>query len=95
MNLQSLKEQALLDQNVKKEYDHLEDEFNLIDQLLSMRNTAGLTQAQVASKMGTQKSNICRLEKGNSNPSWNTLLSYAHACGFELAIATKRIQGSI
>lgn len=94
MSLNSLKERALLNPSVKEEYDRLEDEFNLIDQLLSMRNSAGLTQAQVATKMGTQKSNISRLEKGNSNPNWNTLLSYADACGYELAIAAKKIQHS-
>jgi transcriptional regulator with XRE-family HTH domain len=51
-----------------------------------MRSKAGFTQAQVAERMGTSKSNISRLEHGNSNPSWSTLLKYAHACGFELSL---------
>ncbi|TBR42494.1 XRE family transcriptional regulator [Marinomonas agarivorans] len=91
MSLQTLKQQALANPQVREEYNKLENEFSLIDQLLSMRSTAGLTQAQVAEKMGTQKSNISRLEKGSSNPSWKTLLNYAQACGFQLAIKATKV----
>jgi len=82
--LQKLKQQALQNPEVRQEYDALSEEFQMIDKLLQMRSAAGLTQDQVARRMGTQKSNICRLEKGNANPSWNTLRKYAHACGFQI-----------
>lgn len=86
MSLQKLKQRAFVNAEVKAEYELLEGEFAFIDQLLSMRTKAGLTQAQVAERMQTQKSTISRLETGNANPSWSTLLKYAHACGFELTI---------
>jgi DNA-binding XRE family transcriptional regulator len=89
MNIQNLKNRAFENQKVKKEYDLLEMEFALIDALLTMRNKAGLTQDQIAKKLGTQKSNISRLERGSSNPSWKTLQNYAHACGFELFMKIK------
>lgn len=91
MSIQKLKKRALQNLEVKKEYDKLSDEFNLIDQLLTMRTKAGLTQEQVAEKMHTQKSNVSRLEKGNTNPSWSTLMKYAHACGFELTLKMQKI----
>ncbi|NLQ17330.1 helix-turn-helix transcriptional regulator [Marinomonas sp. M1K-6] len=91
MSLQKLKQRALENSDVKAEYDKLEAEFNFIDQLLSMRTKAGLTQEQVAEKMNTQKSNISRLERGNANPSWATLLKYAHACGFELSLKAQKV----
>lgn len=91
MSLQKLKQRALDNPEVKAEYEQLEAEFNFIDQLLSMRTKAGLTQEQVAQRMQTQKSNISRLEKGNSNPSWSTLVKYAHACGFKLSIKPNKI----
>ncbi|NRP26544.1 helix-turn-helix protein [Marinobacterium sp. xm-d-420] len=72
MSLSNLKEKALSNAAVKAEYDQLEGEFNLIDKLVSMRAKAGLTQEQLAVVMKTQKSNISRLEKGNTNPSWAT-----------------------
>ena len=91
MSLQKLKQRALANAEVKTEYQKLESEFNLIDQLLTMRTKAGLTQEQVAERMHTQKSNISRLEKGNANPSWSTLLKYAHACGFELTLKPQKM----
>ena len=84
--LQQLKERALQQPEVRQEYNALSEEFEMIDKLLQIRSAAGLTQDEVARRMGTQKSNVCRLEKGNGNPSWNTLKKYAHACGFEVTV---------
>jgi DNA-binding XRE family transcriptional regulator len=85
-NLQQLKERALKNPQVQREYDALAEEFEFIDALLKMRAAASLTQDELARRMGTKKSNISRLEKGGSNPSWGTLKKYAHACGFELSM---------
>ncbi|SBT17739.1 Antitoxin HigA [Marinomonas gallaica] len=90
MSLKDFKQRALSNPEVRDEYHNLESEFSLIDQLLSMRTKAGLTQEQVAERMHTQKSNISRLERGNANPSWLTLLKYAKACGFELGLEVKK-----
>ena len=90
MSLQNLKQRAFENLEVKTEYEKLAEEFAFIDQLLTMRSQAGLTQEEVAKRMQTQKSNISRLERGNSNPSWQTLVKYAHACGFELALQPVR-----
>ncbi|KTD39441.1 Antitoxin HigA [Legionella moravica] len=94
MSLQSLKDKAFLNPEVKAEYDLLESEFALIDTLLSMRKKSGLTQDEVAKRMGTQKGNISRLEKGSSNPSWKTIQNYAHACGFEISMKIKTMYPS-
>lgn len=90
MSLQKLKQRALTNPEVRVEYEKLDSEFDLIDKLLSMRTKAGLTQEQVAERMQTQKSNVSRLENGNTNPSWSTLLKYAHACGFELSLKSQK-----
>jgi transcriptional regulator with XRE-family HTH domain len=91
MSLQHLKQQALAYTEVRAKYEQLEQEFAFIDQLLFMRTQAGLTQEQLAKRMHTQKSNISRLERGNANPSWTTLLKYAHACGFELSLTPQKM----
>jgi len=90
--LDQLKARALQDERVRYEYELLAPEFELIDQLLHMRNSAGLTQDEVAQRMGTKKSNISRLEKGNTNPSWNTLGKYAAACGFKISVNAQSVQ---
>ena len=76
---------------VRKDVDRIErEEGELLDQLLKARHDAGLTQAQVAERMGTQPPAIARLERslatGKHSPSLATLRKYAHACGRELVL---------
>lgn len=85
--LKELKKRALENPDVLNEYNKLEEEFDFLDKLLSMRTSAKLTQEEVAIRMGTKRSNICRLEKGSTKPSIETLQKYAHACGFTLQIS--------
>ncbi|MDI7855091.1 helix-turn-helix domain-containing protein [Vibrio parahaemolyticus] len=87
--LQALKAKALQNPDVKQAYDELGPEFELIDTLLSMREEAGLTQQQVAERMGTKEGNISRLEKGKGNPTLKTLFGYAKACGCQLNFGYK------
>lgn len=90
MSLMRLKKKALENEAVRAEYDRLASEFALIDELLTMRNSAGLTQEQVAERMGTRKSNISRLERGRGNPSWKTLTGYAKACGYDIQLTSTK-----
>ncbi len=50
-NLNSLKEKALKNKSVREAYTKLESEFALMDSLLSMRKTSGLSQEEVAKRM--------------------------------------------
>ena len=86
MSLDELKQEAFKNPHFKKEYDALEDEFQFIATLLTMRQKAGLTQDLLAEKMGTTKRSIIRLESGSGNPGWKTLQKYAHACGFKIQL---------
>ena len=52
------------DSTFRKEYDALEETFALFDALLKARSDAGLTQAEVAERMGTKTSAVARLEAG-------------------------------
>lgn len=76
---------------VRKEVDRIErEEGALLDILLKARHDAGLTQAQVAERMGTQPPAVARLERalatGKHSPSLTTLRRYAEACGKELIL---------
>jgi transcriptional regulator with XRE-family HTH domain len=66
------------------------EEFALLDQMLAARHAAGLSQAQVAERMGTHAPAITRLERslesGQHSPSIDTLRKYAAACGKKLVI---------
>jgi len=89
MSLSKLKNNAFQNPEVKEAYDDLGSEFELISSLITMREKSGLTQDQVAEKMGTKSPNISRLESGRSNPSLKTLVNYAQACGFKLNLGFK------
>ena len=76
---------------VRKEVERIErEEGALLDLLLKARHDAGLTQAQVAERMGTQPPAIARLERslatGKHSPSLATLRKYAEACGRALEL---------
>jgi transcriptional regulator with XRE-family HTH domain len=78
------------DPTFRKEYDALEEEFALFDALVSARHQAGLSQADVAERMGTQTPAVARLEAGGGrqrhSPSLATLRNYAAAVGCRLEV---------
>ncbi len=83
--------QALSNPLVKSEYDRIErEEMPMLDMLLKARREVGMTQAQIAEKMGTQASAVARLERalatGKMSPSIATLQKYAAALGKSLEI---------
>ena len=92
MTHNELKEKMLSNPEVKGEYDSLKKEFALFEELLKARTLAGLTQAEVAERMGTKTPAIARLESGGGNkkhsPSLSTLQKYAQAvdCHVEIRL---------
>jgi transcriptional regulator with XRE-family HTH domain len=72
-------------------YEALAEEFALFDALFKARTKAGLTQAEVAERMGTKTPAVARLEAGGGSkkhsPSIATLQKYATAVGCRLEIA--------
>jgi DNA-binding XRE family transcriptional regulator len=78
---------ALRRKGFAEAYDGLSAEYALVRELLRARLGAGLTQEQVARRMGTTKSVVSRLESaGPHSPSVATLRRYAEAvgCGVEI-----------
>lgn len=76
---------------VRAEVERIErEEAVLLDALLKARQEAGLTQAQVAMRMGTQAPAVARLERalatGRHSPSIATLRKYVKACGKSLVL---------
>ena len=68
-------------------YEALEGEFALVGALIQARTRAHLSQAEVASRMGTTESAVSRLESGRVKPSTRTLERYAEATGHRLRIS--------
>ena len=71
----------------KKAYDALEEEFVLARAVIDVHNRAGLTQEELAKKMGTTQPVVARLESGRTRPSMRTLVRLAEATGSRLLIS--------
>jgi transcriptional regulator with XRE-family HTH domain len=50
------------------------------------RRRAGLTQTQLAERLGKSQSEIGRWERGETKPSFETLQRVIRACGLELTV---------
>ena len=85
-----LKKLALSNPGVKKEYDSLQEEFELLDEMLKARLKTGKTQKDIAKSMHTSISVIGRLETGGGkhqhSPTIETLRKYAKALNCDLKI---------
>ena len=76
---------------VRAEVERLErEEMPILDEILAARKAAGLTQAQVAERMGSTAPAVSRLEDalvtGKHSPSLATLRKYAAALGKRIEV---------
>ncbi len=86
--LKSFRKKALEKPRVKKAYDELGPAYQRRKKLIEIRQRAGLTQEEIASRLNTSKSNISRLESVNSKISrkLSTISEYAKAAGYRIEI---------
>jgi ribosome-binding protein aMBF1 (putative translation factor) len=82
--------ESVRDPAFREAYDALNDEFAALAELLRARQTAGLTQADLAARMGVSQPVVARIESSVGSrkhaPSLSTLRRYADACGRRLVI---------
>jgi transcriptional regulator with XRE-family HTH domain len=87
-SLRRFRRRAFARADVKVAYAGLVEEFAFLDEVLNARLKSGLTQAEVAERIGTTQSAIARLESAASkhSPSIATLQKYAHALGYRVEV---------
>ena len=59
----------------------------IIAQLVAARLEQGISQAELARRIGTQRSNLSRLESGMQNPTLDMLLKIASALGKDINLS--------
>ena len=87
LSYKHFKAEILKDKEIRKAYDALGPEFELITMIIEKRIQKGLTQAALARKVGTKQSAIARLESGSYNPSLAFLERVAKALNAKLLIS--------
>lgn len=80
------KRQLFARQGFKEAYDALGPKYVLINVMLDARNKKGLTQAEIARRVGTTQSAIARFEAGRTNPTLEFASRLSRALGARLEI---------
>jgi DNA-binding XRE family transcriptional regulator len=86
--------ELLQDPEIRKEYDALKPKYHMIQSLISRRNHLRISQAKLASIIGTQQPAISRLEKGGNNTTIGTLFRVTEALGLDVEFKPKSLTKS-
>ncbi len=89
ISFEKIKDDMLKDNDFKTEYEKLKPRYEAIEQIIKIRKEQNITQSELAKRIGTQKSNISRLESGNYNPSLDFLSKIAESLGKSLSVQIK------
>ena len=75
---------------LRDEYDKLGPRFEAIGALVRAREQQGITQSELARRMGVRPHAISRIESALHSPRLDTLAAYANALGLELKVGVRR-----
>lgn len=78
--------EQLKDPEFRKEYEALQPEHAVIQAMIDARRASGLTQKELSERTGIAQGDICKLERGNANPSIKTLQRLAIGMGMVLRV---------
>ena len=86
VSFEEVKKDMFMDEEFKAEYERLKPRYEAIEQIIRARKEQNMTQEELAKRVGTQKSNISRLESGSYNPSLDFLVKVAESLGKHVSI---------
>ncbi len=92
VDFKTVKEMLMQDEEFVQEYEKLKPRYEVIAQIIAIRNEMNMTQEQLAVRMNTKKSNISRLERGTYNPSLDYLVKVAKSLGKEVHIELRDVE---
>lgn len=91
------KDMLLADPEARAEYDRLEARERLINRIIAARIAREWSQGDLARALGVKRPVISRLESGNVDPRWSTVVKVFEILGLELSASdgnqTDRLAG--
>ena len=78
--------EQMKDPKMKKEWDDIQPEMDVIRAMIKARNEQNLTQKELADGIGMNQADICKLENGTRNPSLKLLKKLANGLNMDLRI---------
>lgn len=89
--LSYIKAELLANPTVQAAYDAMAPEFEVARAVIKARTDAGLSQQELAARMGTTQPFVARLESGRTMPSMRTWLRVAQATGTKPRFDLERV----
>jgi len=83
---ESVRDSVLADSEVRAEYDALENEFSLARAVIALRSESGLTQRDLADRVGIKQPQLARIEAGKQIPKLATLALLAEGAGYTIEV---------
>ena len=85
-DFREFRQELLNDPEVRREYDALEPEFDIIRAMIQARKQQNMTQGELSRRTGITQADISRIENGTRNPSLNMLKRLAEGLGMRLKV---------
>ncbi len=85
-DFREFRQELLNDPEVRREYDALEPEFDIIRAMIQARKQQNMTQEELSRRTGITQADISRIENGTRNPSLNMLKRLAEGLGMRLKV---------
>ena len=80
----------LADPEICKEYEALKPKYDMIWSLIEQRNKLGISQKELAARIGTKQPAISRLEKGDYNTTLSTFFNVADALDLDISLKARK-----
>lgn len=84
--MEEFKEEMLQDPEFRAEWEAAAPRYALADALVDLRLDAGLTQEQLAERLGTKREYVARIENKPANLTLKTLVRLAAATGTDITL---------
>ncbi len=86
MKYSEIKNKYLSNPEVKKAYEEMEPEYQLICAIIEARQEKNISQQELADATGIDRADISKIENGNANPSLKTIKRVAEGLGKKVEI---------
>lgn len=90
VDFRTMKRDALRDKKFRAAYEELRPKYDLIRAVLDARIKKGISQSELARRVGTTQSAIARFESGAGNPTLDFLSKVSAAVGARLEVRVSR-----
>ena len=89
MDFKDYKRELLVNPDVRREYEALNPQYEIIQAIIARRNERSISQRKLARLAGMQQPQICRLERGDKNITLETLFRVANVLDLEIGCKPK------